>query len=95
MSDRDPLPGLGERRALDKRWHRYTIDEFGKRTHEVMERYATVPTMTGPIDPNEAEAPRVPGASSGHALPPEDVVEFIESLPPTPEEDGHEESEEI
>ena len=95
MSDRDPLLGLGERWALDKRGHRYTIDEFCKGTHEVMERYAAVPTMTGPIDPDEAEAPCVPGASSRHALPPEDVVEFVESLPPIPEEDGHEEIEEM
>ena len=58
-----------------------------------MDKHASVPIMTGPINPDEAEGPRVPGASSGHVLPPEDVVELIEPLPPVPGEDGHEESE--
>ena len=112
MSDRCPRRGPGERWALDKRGHRYNIDELGdkivpgstrpprfpgdkwknlshKGRTDVMEKYASAPIMTGPIDPDEAEGPRVLGASSGHVLPLEDVVEFIEPLPPVQEGDGY------
>ena len=54
-----------------------------------MEKYATVPTMTGPIDPTEAEGPRVIGAFFGHELPHEVVVELIEPLPLDPDDDMH------